>query len=136
MYCPKPECPDTQANGFQAEYRNEVTVCPFCGSGLVATPEPVDAPERPQPKGADDEVFEVVFETGDATEAAIIKSLLEGAEIPYLTRGEDQSDAFRGVFRSMLFNPSGRPIVFTVPARLAGEARQLLEETELPDEDA
>ena len=80
MYCPKPECPDTQANGFQAEYRNEVTVCPFCGSGLVATPEPVDAPERPQPKGADDEVFEVVFETGDATEAAIIKSLLEGAE--------------------------------------------------------
>ena len=136
MYCPNPECPDTQANGFRAEYRNEVTVCPFCRAGLVTTLEPLDAPEHPQPKVADDEEFEVVFETGNATEAAIIKSLLEGAEIPYLTRGEDQFDAFRGVFRSMLFNPSGRPIVFTVPARMAGEVRQLLEETKLPDGDA
>ena len=136
MYCPNPECPDTQYSGFRAEYRNEVTVCPFCRAGLVTTLDPLDAPERPQPKVADDEEFEVVFETGNATEAAIIKSLLEGAEIPYLTRGEDQFDAFRGVFRSMLFNPSGRPIVFTVPARMAGEVRQLLEETKLPDEDA
>ncbi len=135
MYCPNPECPDTQANGFRAEYRDDLTVCPFCGEGLVSTLESVDPPLDSRPDVADDEEFEVVFETVDATEIAIIKSLLEGEEIPYLTRGEDQFDAFRGLFRSMLFNPSGRPVVFSVPARMAPEARQLLEEKELPDED-
>ena len=135
MYCPNPECPDTQATGFRAEYRSDLTLCPFCGDGLVSTLEAVDAPQGNRSDVADDEEFEVVFETGNATEVAIVKSLLEGEKIPYLTRGEDQFDAFRGLFRSTIFNPSGRPVVFSVPARMAPEARQLLEETELPDED-
>src|SRR5215510_8966620 len=81
-----------------------------------------------------EESLEVVFETMDATEVAIIKSLLEGAGIPYLTRAEDQYDAFRGVFRGTVFSSRGRPVAFLVPASNAAEARLLLQEREIPDE--
>src|SRR5215813_8558227 len=79
------------------------------------------------------ESFEVVLETIDPTEAAIVKSLLEGAGIPYLTRGEDQYDAFRGLFRGTVFSPQGRPVTFLVPSSMAEEARLLLTEGELSD---
>src|SRR5437763_14488665 len=53
--------------------------------------------------------LEVVLETVNPTEVAIIKSLLEGAGIPYLTRGEDQYDAFRGAFRGTVFMTVSTP---------------------------
>ena len=81
-----------------------------------------------------EESLEVVVETVDPTEVAIIKSLLEGASIPYLTRGEDQYDAFRGAFRGTVFSPRGRVVAFLVPASRAEEARLLLQAGELPDE--
>jgi hypothetical protein len=81
-----------------------------------------------------EEPLEVVLETVDPTEVLIIKSLLEDAGVPYLTRGEDQYDAFRGAFRGTVFNPNGRPVVFLVPASMAEEARMLLQQGELPDE--
>ena len=80
-----------------------------------------------------EESLEVVFETVDLTEVAIIKSIFEGAGIPFLTRGEDQYDAFRGAFRGTVFSPHGRPVVFLVSASRAEEARLLLKATELPD---
>lgn len=76
----------------------------------------------------DEEALEVVFETINAAEAVIVKSLLECAGIPYLTRGEDQYDAFRGAFRGTVFNPRGRPVTFLVPSGVAEEARLLLRE--------
>ena len=82
-----------------------------------------------------EEPLEIVLETIDATEVAVVKSLLEAAGIPYLTRGEDQYDAFRGAFRGTVFNPRGRPVVFLVPASLAVEARSLLQEGATPDEE-
>jgi hypothetical protein len=78
--------------------------------------------------------LEVVLETIDPTEVAIVKSLLESAGIPYLTRGEDEYDAFRGAFRGTIFNPHGRPVAFLVPVSMAKEARLLLQEGDLPDE--
>jgi hypothetical protein len=75
-----------------------------------------------------EEPLEVVFETVNPAEVAIIKSLFEGAGIPYMTRGEDHYDAFRGAFRGTVFNPRGRPVVFLVPAGMAEEARLLLKE--------
>jgi hypothetical protein len=81
-----------------------------------------------------EEPLEVVIETIDSTEVLIIKSLLEGAGIPFLTRGEDQYDAFRGAFRGTVFSPHGRPVAFLVPASMVEEARRLLQEGELPDE--
>jgi hypothetical protein len=81
-----------------------------------------------------EEPLEIVLETIDPTEVAIVKSLLDGAGIPYLTRGEDQYDAFRGAFRGTVFSPHGRPVTFFVPANWAKEARLLLQEGEAPDE--
>ena len=81
-----------------------------------------------------EEPLEVVFETANAAEVAIIKSLLEGAGIPYLTRSEDQYDAFRGAFRGTIFNPHGRPVVFLIPASMAEEARLLFQAGEPPDD--
>jgi putative signal transducing protein len=75
-----------------------------------------------------EESLELVLETMDATEVAIIKSLLEAAGIPYLTRGEDQYDAFRGAFRGTVFSSHGRPVSFLVPTSMAEEARLLLQE--------
>jgi len=80
------------------------------------------------------ESLEIVLETIDPTEVAIVKSLLEGAGIPYLTRGEDQYDAFRGAFRGTVFSSHGRPVAFLVPASVAKEARLLLQDGGLPDE--
>ena len=81
-----------------------------------------------------EEPLEIVLEMMDATQVAVVKSLLEGAGIPYLTRGEDQYDAFRGLFRGTVFSPHGRPVTFLVPAIRAEQARLLLTEGELPDE--
>lgn len=138
MYCPNPECPDAR-DGERAEFREDMTNCPFCGTSLVSylEPDPTVVPEEPPPKPkiADDEEMETVLETIDLTEAAIVRSLLDAAGMPYLTTGEDRYDAFQGTLRGTFFNPSGRPITFLVPARLVSDARQLLKESELPDED-
>jgi hypothetical protein len=81
-----------------------------------------------------EEPFEIVLETIDPTEAAIIKSLLETAGIPYLVRGEDLYDAFRGAFRGTVFSSQGRPVIFLVPASLVSEARMVLQTGQMPDE--
>jgi len=81
--------------------------------------------------------LEIVLETIDPTEVAIVKSLLEAAGIPYLTRGEDQYDAFRGAFRGTVFSSHGRPVTFLVPSSMAVEARLLLQQgpREVPPEE-
>jgi hypothetical protein len=81
-----------------------------------------------------EEPLEIVMETANPTEVVIIKSLLQGAAIPFLMRGEDQYDAFRGAFRGTVISSSGRPVTFLVPASMAEEARLLLQGGELPDE--
>jgi hypothetical protein len=73
------------------------------------------------------ESLEVILETIDPTEVAIVKSLLDAAGIRYLTRGEDQYDPFRGAFRGTVFSSGGRPVVFLVPASMAEEARLVLQ---------
>jgi hypothetical protein len=81
-----------------------------------------------------DQAFEPVFETLVAEEALVVKSVLDAAGMPYLTRGEDVYDAFRGVFRGTVFGRNGRRVVFLVPAERAAEARDLLE-PQPPSED-
>lgn len=75
-----------------------------------------------------DDALEVVFESIDPVEVAIVKSLLESSEIPFLIRGEDEYDAFRGALRTMFYNPRGRPVEFLVPADMADDVRRLLDE--------
>ena len=74
-----------------------------------------------------DDTLEVVFETIDPAEVAIIKSLLESSDVPFLIRGEDEYDAFRGALRGTFYNPRGRPVEFLVPADMADDVRRLLD---------
>lgn len=69
---------------------------------------------------------EAVFETTVAEEALVVKSVLESAGVPFIVRGEDAFDAFRGAFRGTVFSRRGRRIVFLVPAGWAETARELL----------
>jgi len=140
MFCPNDQCPDFVNTGLRSEYRLDVTVCPYCGSHLVETrPDnpPRENEEIPtKPRVADDEVMEPVIEAADPTEVAVIKSVLDAASIPYTTRGEDQFNAFRGTFAGgSIFNPGFRGVVFSVPSRMADEARILLEEFDSPIEE-
>ena len=135
MLCPNPECPDHVAGGEPGEYRAHVEVCPVCGTPLVhALPEgwpqgeePDDS--KPTPRDWHGEP-EPVFECTDPTEVAVVKSILDGAGIPYLTRGEETFDALRGVRSAVRFNPLAGQVRFLVPSDLADEATALLEELE------
>lgn len=140
MFCPNNDCPDFLDTGLRAEYRDDVEVCPYCDTPLVAVrpeapaAEPGDLPAKP--RVADDEPLEAVIETDDPTEVTIIKSILDGAGIPFVTRGESRFGAFRGAYVSgSIFNPQGRGVIFAVPNRMADEARHLLEELEDAVED-
>jgi hypothetical protein len=77
--------------------------------------------------------MEPVVEATDLTEVAVIQSLLEAADIPFIAHGEDRFSAFRGSFvGGSVFNLGARGVVFTVPSRLAEDARALLQEIEGP----
>ena len=135
MLCPNPECPDYLADGEPGEYRPHVEVCPVCGTPLVhALPEgwpqgeePDDGPPAPRSWHGEPEP---VFECTDPTEVPVIKSILDGAGIPYLTRGEERFDALRGGRSAARFNPLAGRVVFLVPSDLAEEAADLLQEVE------
>jgi len=91
---------------------------PFSG------PSEEDEPATVSNEGAAS--WEIVLETIDSTEVAVVKSLFDAAGIPYLIRGEDQFDAFRGAFRGTVFSPAARPATFLVPPDVAEDARALL----------
>ena len=137
MFCPNNECPDFANTGLRSEYRDDITVCPFCDTPLVGyRPEdPIgDEDETRKPRVADDEVLEPVIEATDPTEVAVIKSILDSAAIPFSTKGEGQFTAFRGAFAGgSIFNTRSRGVVFSVPSRMADHARALLEELDETD---
>ncbi len=141
MFCPNDDCPDFVGTGLRAEYRDDVSVCPFCGAALVFE-RPADADGdgdagSPAPWIGDDEELEPVIEANDLTEVAVLKSMFESAGIPYLTQGEDQFSAFRGAFAGgSIFNPRSHGVVFVVPSRMAEAARALLEELDGLEEPA
>lgn len=133
MFCPNNECPDFVNSGLRSEYRQDISVCPFCGAHLVEY-----RPNEPDTDGdgsaatsriGDDEELEPVIESTDLTEIAVIKTVLDAAGIPFIAQGEDHFGAFRGAFiGGSLFNPRARGVIFTVPIRMAEEARNVLEE--------
>jgi hypothetical protein len=82
-----------------------------------------------------EEPFEILLETIDPTEAAIVKSLLEASGIPYLVRAEDRYDPFGGAFRGTVFSSHGRPAAFLVPASMVSEARMVLQSGQMPEEE-
>jgi hypothetical protein len=139
MYCPNDECPDFVKTGLRSEYREDILTCPYCGTTMV--PQRPDDPEPEiegiisKPPVAPDEEMEPVVESTDLTEIAVIKSILDGAGIPYLALGEERFSAFRGAFLAgSIFGSRARGVIFTVPARMAEEALRLLDEVVVEDD--
>lgn len=143
MYCPNRDCPDFKATGRHGEYREGITVCPYCRSDLVPEDparhppahdrEPEASVEgardgeyrRPSPDGED---LEPVYETQDASEVPVVRSFLDAQGIPHIVLGEERFDAFRGGLSPLRFNPRAGSVTFMVPVEFAEVARELLVE--------
>lgn len=130
MFCANPDCPDYVATGNHGEFVAGVTHCPYCREPLVdSLPDEDDRPaidEEPEAAAQ----LEPVLETSDPAEAEIVKSILTGADIPFMVRGHEQFKAFRGGHAAFRFNPRAGELVFLVPSERAEEARALLTEAE------
>jgi putative signal transducing protein len=111
LYCPN----------CRGEFREGITRCPDCGVDLVAELPP------PQTEELEWQDTAVVYETNDPSAMLIAKSILESADIPFVSVG-DRSQDLLGVGR--LFAGSN-PIVglmrIEVPSEYRDEARKLLE---------
>jgi len=128
MFCTNPECPDFLATGAHGEFVAGVTNCPYCRQPLAAMLEDGGPPLDLEPDPSSEP--EAVLETSDPAEFEIVKSILTGAEIPFLVRGHEQYKAFRGGHAAFRFNPKAGALVVLVPAERAEEARALLTEVE------
>ncbi len=106
MYCP--EC--------RGEFREGFTRCDDCGVDLVHE-LPSEDHEAPD--------FVKVFETSEPDVIPVIKSVLEGAGIPYLVEGEDLMNLFPSEMLGGIYKPSAE-VRFHVTAAQEEAARQLL----------
>jgi hypothetical protein len=146
MFCPNRECPDFISTGKPGEYRDGITVCPYCQAELVpedpsrnARVEVAATKSRPsqtwgsyEPPAADDAhgELEPVYETSDPSEVPVVRSFLDAQGIPHVVVGEERFDAFRGSLSPFRFNPRAGVVAFLVPAEYAEIARELLVEFE------
>ena len=111
MFCPK--CGSEYRAGFQE--------CADCAVPLV---ESVPAP--PQPHHEEVQLV-TVFESGDPALIALARSLLDSAEISFMTKGEGIQDLFGWGRMPGSFNLVVGPVEFQVNKADAEEARTLLE---------
>jgi len=102
MYCP--EC--------GSEYRQGFTRCSDCDRELVAQ----------QPPRSDIKLVKV-FESANPALVPVVKSLLEDANIEFLTNNEPAQD---------LFGHLNEPVVFRVREEDVEAARELLDEIQPP----
>jgi hypothetical protein len=152
MFCPNRDCPDFKATGRHGEYRQGITICPYCQTALVDQ-DPADL-QQPTPGGsaspADDmdwdesrascpassDDLEPVYETSDPSEVAVVRSFLDAQGIPHIVVGEEQFDAFRGSLSPLRFNPRAGSVTFMVAAAFAAAARELLADFDETDDEA
>ncbi len=101
----------------QAEYRSGFSRCSDCDVDLVQAIE----------REIHDARFEPVeiLSTEDLSLIPVLRSLLDGAQIPYEVRG-DQNFSLQPAF-DLLTGREKTPIVILVPANRADEARALVE---------
>jgi hypothetical protein len=85
---------------------------------------------------ADHEKAVTIFKTGHAGVIAIVKSILDEAEIKYVTGGESAQNLFGAGVIGTGFNPVAGPVVFQVMPEDEEYARELLKDIdEFPAED-
>ncbi len=81
----------------------------------------------------DHEKFVTVFKTGHHGTIALIKSLLDSADIKYFVKNENAQDLFGGGVFGVGFNPVIGPVQVQVLEEDAEDARELLKNiTETP----
>ncbi len=136
VVCPNPECPDLEASGARGEYRAGTELCPYCGTRLVdvsLVDEKAAVSEKPgiDPGNRD---LEAVFSTDDPAEIQIVRSILQGAHIPYFTSHDSASDRVLPGFDPFRFIGGSKDAIFWVTPDRAEEARALLTEVD-PEED-
>jgi hypothetical protein len=152
MFCPNRECPDFISTGKPGEYREGITVCPYCQAELVpedpsrsarvggARPQarPSQSWDAGEPAAADDAQGELepVYETSDPSEVPVVRSFLDAQGIPHVVVGEETFDAFRGSLSPFRFNPRAGVVAFLVAKEYAEIARELLVEFEGEPEDS
>ena len=134
--CPNPECPDLEASGVHGEYLAGTELCPYCGTRLVESSwlneENVPSPKARVEPGSQD--LEAIFTTDDPAEIQIVRSILQGADIPYFTSHDSASDRVLPGFDPFRFIGGSKDAVFWVSPERAEEARALLTEAD-PGED-
>ncbi len=108
MFCP--QC--------GAEFREGFDRCNDCDVAL--TPEP---PPEPSHEGTP---YVAVFETSEPDVIPVIKSLLRGAEIPFVTEGEGLMNLVPFEALGTIIGPPHAGVIFKVPEAQAETARQLL----------
>jgi hypothetical protein len=129
MYCPNPDCPDVQESGKAGEYREDIVVCPKCGTALVAeAPPPVPRPgllgrAAAVSAAVEDEGLVVLAEFNSRQDADLVVSLLAGSGIHATTSADDCGGIDPGLWlvtRTQVLVPEGEE----------DAARTLLEEAE------
>ena len=120
MFCPK--CGSEYRAGFQE--------CADCAVPLV---ESAPAPYQPDQQ---DVQFDTVFESGDPALIALARSLLDSAEIPFMTKGEGIQDIFGWGRMPGSFSIVAGPVEFQVNEKDAEEARALLEDLRASNQDS
>ena len=115
MYCP--EC--------GAEFREGIDQCYDCGVPLG--PEPPAEPEV--------ERYVTILETSELDVIPILKTALEGAEIPFRTRGEGLMSLFPSQALGAPLHSSAGEVKIRVPESRAEEARVLLSTTAIVEEE-
>lgn len=112
MFCP--QCRD--------EYREGFDRCAYCGVPLVHSLPAEDGPPR--------EEMTLLLKTPDIGKLAIVKSLLQSAEIPYIVQGEDAVSLFPMAYSSGFFNQEAHGAEVFVPKGDLDAATRLLESAE------
>lgn len=128
MYCPNPECLDFVEDGVRGEYVDTVSVCPKCGTRLVAGPPP-DEPRGgakaagENAAGRENDPLVEVASFGYRQDAELAVSYL-------VARGLDAvelADDVGGVNTGVGFATGARVLV---PTSRVGEALALLDEAD------
>lgn len=83
---------------------------------------------KAQHEKEDHERLVTIFETGNEAIVAVVKSLLDEAQIKYLAQGDGVQDLFGVGVIGTGFNPITGPVVFQVMPEDAEYARELLKD--------
>jgi hypothetical protein len=87
-YCPNPDCPHAEATGSAAEYRDDVSVCVDCGSGLVDADELASRMSDREARGAATRiVWKPVPGFRDPVGIQLARTILDVEGIPCILSG-------------------------------------------------